>query len=701
MEKRRSVFSKRVLLTCLGLVAILVVSFVLNSIRTTRADLLERPLMVVPNDFSDTAVANVAGPTALAFTPDGRMLVTTQGGTLRVVQNGALVATPALDLTSRVCSDFERGLLGVAVDPAFATNNRIYLYYTFMKFGGCARNASNSPVNRVSRFTLPANNVVSPASEVVIVDNIPSPNGNHNAGNVQFGKDGFLYISAGDGGCQLTNPSACGGANQNARRMDIPSGKILRVDTNGVPAAGNPWLNLSGSRRCTDPAGVPAGTGPCQETFAWGLRNPFRMGFDSNAAGTRFFINDVGELTWEEIDQAQSGADYGWSVREGHCATGSTTNCGAPPAGMTNPIFDYGRSTNCASITGGAFVPNGLWPASFNGAYLYSDFVCGRIFVLTPNGSGGFTSSDFATGLGSNSAVDLVFGPNGGSQALYYTTFAGGGQVRRIMFTGSMSPTNTPTRTSTPAPPTNTPTRTSTSVPPTNTPTRTMTPTGSPTQVDLTITGMQIVMAGFNGRCVPVLTGSVEVRLTVQNIGTAASGPFVVDVNGVQQTVSGGLAAGQTLQMSFPGVAGTNVATVDATNLVAESDETNNTRSQVSPTMTPPPVCTPTPPPPQSPTPTSTATPTRTPTPGQVGTCSPVNATITAPFTFDGAGTLCWRSSNLGNNTNNWNLQSLTINGVDFTGKFVFTSQLPPKAADGFWYISYTGNFPWSHFEAR
>jgi hypothetical protein len=94
-------------------------------------------------------------------------------------------------------------------------------------------------------------------------------------------------------------------------------------------------------------------------------------------------------------------------------------------------------------------------------------------------------------------------------------------------------------------------------------------------------------------------------------------------------------------------------------------------------------------------------TPTRTPTPGQAGTCSPVAATITAPFTFDGAGTLCWRSSNLGNNINNWNLASLTVNGVDFTSKFAFTSNLPPKAADGFWYISYTGNFPWSHFEAR
>jgi predicted carbohydrate-binding protein with CBM5 and CBM33 domain len=94
-------------------------------------------------------------------------------------------------------------------------------------------------------------------------------------------------------------------------------------------------------------------------------------------------------------------------------------------------------------------------------------------------------------------------------------------------------------------------------------------------------------------------------------------------------------------------------------------------------------------------------TPTRTPTPGSGTTCSPVTATITAPFTFDGAGTLCWRSSNLGSNINSWNTASVTVNGVNFTNLFAFTSNLPPKAADGFWYVSYTGNFPWSHFEAK
>lgn len=113
----------------------------------------------LPSGFADQPVANVLRPTALAFTPDGRLLITQQTGQLRVYQNGALVTNPALDLTGRICNDSERGLLGVAVDPAFATNRYIYLYYTFNKFDTCEHNTPKSPVNRVSRFTLSGSNV--------------------------------------------------------------------------------------------------------------------------------------------------------------------------------------------------------------------------------------------------------------------------------------------------------------------------------------------------------------------------------------------------------------------------------------------------------------------------------------------------------------------------------------------------------------
>jgi glucose/arabinose dehydrogenase len=405
--------------------------------------------VTLPPGFADEAVTSVPVPTALAFTGAGDMLITTQSGTLRVRTPGGVMTT-ALTLGSRVCANSERGLLGVAVDPAFAINGFVYLYYTFNKFGTCPLSGSSTPVNRVSRFHM-AGAVADPASETVLVDNIPSPAGNHNGGDLQFGKDGQLYISVGDGGCDYAGNSGCAGNNDAARDRHVLLGKILRITASGAIPSDNPYA--SSGQRCNVTGSTTAGTN-CQETFAWGLRNPFRIAFDPNAAATRFHINDVGQNAWEEIDLASAGADYGWNVREGHCATGSTTNCGAPPPGMTNPIFAYGRGDGCASITGGAFVPTGLWPSSYDGTYLFGDYVCGRIFQLVPNGTGGFNRATFASDLGASSAVHLTFGPRGTGQALYYTTYAGGGEVRRIFFAGdNRAPTADVTASPTSGPP--------------------------------------------------------------------------------------------------------------------------------------------------------------------------------------------------------------------------------------------------------
>jgi glucose/arabinose dehydrogenase len=392
-------------------------------------------LGAVPANFEDTLVTKVGGPTAVTFTPDGRMLITSHFGTLRLFTGG--VQNTALDLTAKVCADKERGLLGVAVDPAFAGNHYIYLYYTFKKFGTCEYNTANIPVNRVSRFILGDNNIVDPASETVLIDNIPNPDGIHNAGDLHFGKDGFLYISVGDGGCDYAGDSGCGSSNDASRDPNVLLGKILRITaTGGIPPT-NPYQGTD-SARCNLTGRTDPGK-KCQETFASGLRNPWRTAFDPNSAGTRFFINDVGEATWEEVDLGQAAADYGWNIREGHCVRGSSTNCPPPPVGLTDPIYDYNHSTGCTSATGAAFVPNGIWPAEFDNTYLYGDFVCGKIIRLTPQQSGGFTATDFVTGLGTNSVTSMSFGPYGSTQALYYLDYLNGGEVRRVAFTGTVN----------------------------------------------------------------------------------------------------------------------------------------------------------------------------------------------------------------------------------------------------------------------
>ena len=379
----------------------------------------------LPPRFVDELVASIPAPTALAFLPDKRMLVTTQGGTVRIVKAGTLLAAPALDLTATICSNSERGMLGIAVDPGFNSNGFVYLYYSLRMGDTCDENT----VNRVSRFVMNGNTL---GGEVVLIDNIPSPAGNHNGGDLHIGKDRMLYVSIGDGGCDylVTRSSGCGLSNVASRDRNVLLGKILRITRDGRIPSTNPFQG-DGTARCNRRGRTAPGL-ICQETFAWGLRNPFRTVFDPNANDTRFFINDVGQTTWEEIDDGTSGADYGWNVREGHCAAGSTTDCGAPPAGMTNPIFDYGHDDGCSTITGGAFVPKGVWPPVYDGAYFFSDFTCHKLFQLVPNSSGGFTRTAFEEGSPPGSAVDMAFGPYGRTQALYYTTYRNGGEVRRL-----------------------------------------------------------------------------------------------------------------------------------------------------------------------------------------------------------------------------------------------------------------------------
>jgi glucose/arabinose dehydrogenase len=368
------------------------------------------------------------------------MLVASKPGQLYVVDGGQ--RSIALGIGGRVCSNSERGLLGVAMDPDFrdAGHKYVYLYYTFNKFGSCATTGSSEPVNRVSRFTM-TGNTVDPGSEQVLLNNIPSPGGYHNGGDLKFGKDELLYVSIGDGGCDYAGDSGCGGPNDASRDRNVVLGKVLRIRRDGSIPVSNPYAGAN-SGRC-NLKGHTANGNNCKETFVRGFRNPFRMAFDPDAAGTSFRINDVGEDRWEEIDRARAGADYGWNFCEGsqhNPSRDSKVDCTGQT--FTGPIHQYSHDSGCESITGGAFVPDGFWPASYDRAYLFGDYVCNRIFKLTPRAGGGFERELFAGGLGRSGPIAMDFGPYGtADRALYYTTFASDGEVRRIVHTtGNLAP---------------------------------------------------------------------------------------------------------------------------------------------------------------------------------------------------------------------------------------------------------------------
>jgi glucose/arabinose dehydrogenase len=339
----------------------------------------------LPPGFTETLVASgLNNPTAMAFAPDGRLFVCQQGGQLRVIKNGVLLATPFLTVSTDATG--ERGLLGLAFDPNFASNGFIYIYYTVL---------SAPRHNRVSRFT--ANGDVAVAnSEVVILELNNLSASNHNGGAMHFGIDGKLYIATGENAVQ-----------SNSQTLGNLLGKILRINADGSIPTDNPFYNTA--------------TGVNRAIWALGLRNPFTFAFQPGTG--RMFINDVGASAWEEINDGIAGSNYGWPNTEG-----PTTN-----PSFRSPLFSYGHgvspTTGCA-ITGGAFYNPAVnrYPSDYLGKYFFADICSGWIRRFDP-ASGAVVA--FASGI--TSPVDLQVGPDGN---LYYLA-RGGGVVFKVNFTGN------------------------------------------------------------------------------------------------------------------------------------------------------------------------------------------------------------------------------------------------------------------------
>lgn len=344
-----------------------------------------------PAGFQQVLVANgISNPTVMAFAPDGRLFVAQQTGALRIIENGVLLSTPAITLS--VNASGERGLLGIAFDPDFNNNHFIYLYYTL----------SSAANNRISRFTV-SGNTIAPASESVVLNLDPlSGATNHNGGTIQFGPDGKLYVGVGENANTL-----------HSQNLDTYHGKILRINPDGSVPAGNPFTGTSAQR---------------QRVWEYGMRNPYTLTIQPGTG--RIFVNDVGQNTWEEVnDCTVGGLNYGWPTAEGNSSN---------PA-FTNPVYAYahggGIGFGCA-ITGGTFFnPSSTnYPPEYIGRYFFHDFCNNWIDMLTLSGSTA-TRSNFASAI-AGSPVGMATGPDGN---IYFLSRANNA-VYKIVYTVTTAP---------------------------------------------------------------------------------------------------------------------------------------------------------------------------------------------------------------------------------------------------------------------
>jgi glucose/arabinose dehydrogenase len=292
----------------------------------------------------------------------GRLFVVEQPGTIRIISGGSVLAAPFLDLRGRITSGGERGLLGLAFHPRFATNHFVYVNFTDLN--------GNTVIARYTVGTDP--NVLSLHSGVRILT-IAQPYPNHNGGNLAFGRDGYLYIGMGDGG-------SGGDPGNRAQNLGTLLGKMLRIDVDH-PAPG---------KRYRSPASNPyVGRAGLDEIWSRGLRNPWRFSFDRLTG--QLWIGDVGQDRWEEVDRsnplgsvpAGRAANYGWRVQEGRACFRPATGCSR--TGKVQPLTVYGHSAatvgNC-SITGGFVYRGSAYPV-LSGIYLFGDFCSGRIWGVS------------------------------------------------------------------------------------------------------------------------------------------------------------------------------------------------------------------------------------------------------------------------------------------------------------------------------
>jgi glucose/arabinose dehydrogenase len=342
-----------------------------------------------------------------------RLFVVEKPGRIRILRDGALVEAPFLSIPGVSEAGDEMGLLGIAFHPEYAENGRFYVYYSTMQSG--------SHNSRIAEYRVAADNpdLADASSERILLE-VAEPQQNHNGGDLEFGRDGYLYIGLGDGGGGGDNHGTIG----NGQNLTTHLGKILRIDVDGSGAGPNAAYGI--------PAGNIGAEGALPEIWSYGLRNPWRFSFD--ACTGDMYIADVGQGEIEEIDfepAGLGGRNYGWRLMEGENCFNPDSGCNAAAQNLVLPVATYDHGVG-QSITGGYVYRSSAIPA-LRGAYIYADYGSSRFFALrmAANGSVAEPQLDISDNInpqsgGSRQVTGITSFGQDGPGNVYVLSYGGG-----------------------------------------------------------------------------------------------------------------------------------------------------------------------------------------------------------------------------------------------------------------------------------
>jgi glucose/arabinose dehydrogenase len=390
---------------------------------------------LLPNFTQELVAGGFNSPTGIAFLPDGRVLVAEKHGIVKGIKNGSVLPAPFIDISTEVNDYWDHGLLGIAADPNFATNNFVYLLYTYednpAQFNGSktarltrvtANGDTASPFTEtvlLGTVTGSSCNLFAPGSDCLVSDGVT-----HSIGSVRFAPDGTMFITIGDG----ANFNTVDNNAYRAQDLNWLAGKLLHITTTGQGIPTNPFFNgdVNANR---------------SKVHALGFRNPFRMQLRPSTSTP--YLGDVGWDTWEEINVGKSGANYGWP-----CYEGNFQQAGYAPAAVCQSLYALGASAVTSGIVvwnhngasaaaiGGSFYTGTLYPPQYQGAYFFGDYGQNVIRYATVDASNNLVGgpTDFVTAA--DGPVDIEMAPDGN---LYYVAIVTG-ELRRIRYTAGNTP---------------------------------------------------------------------------------------------------------------------------------------------------------------------------------------------------------------------------------------------------------------------